>query len=138
AGGAYGPIERGMLRMSPTPDAPEDTVELSEHWVLTNADSDHFTGDVTLAFDLVYSSDTVPADPVHRVTPRDLRDLVQQDISFYAPGEPVRSQLATTVVGPDVRGLNVATPTYVASPLAQTRYTTGGDLQWREAGYRAW
>ncbi|MFB6710246.1 hypothetical protein ACFCW6_36795 [Streptomyces sp. NPDC056333] len=41
-GGAYGPLERGAMRISPTKGKVEDgTVWLDEHWTLADKDSSH-------------------------------------------------------------------------------------------------
>ena len=136
AGGAYGPIERGQLRIAPTTTAPEGTVWLSEHWILANKGSSNVLGDATKVYDLAFSGETVPARPVHDLDQAAVKGLAVMDTDFTAPGVPFRSQFATTVIGPGITGLNVATPSYIAAPVRQTRYFTPGDLLWRFVPFR--
>ncbi|MFC9386943.1 S8 family peptidase [Streptomyces venezuelae] len=137
AGGAYGAIERGQLRISPTDgDQPAGSVGLDEHWVLADADSSNSAGDATRIFDLVYHRDTVPAEPVHRLDQEDVKRLARVDTDIHSLNEDAhRNQLATTVVGPHVNGLNTVTPSYVRAPLRQTRYTSTDGLQWTKQGW---
>ncbi|MFB7025763.1 MULTISPECIES: S8 family serine peptidase [unclassified Streptomyces] len=137
AGGAYGPIERGQLRISPTDgDQPAGSVGLDEHWVLANADSTNSVGDATKIYDLAWHRDTVPADPVRRLGQDAVKRLARVDTDIHSLNEDGhRNQFATTVVGPHVRGLNTATPSYVRAPVRQTRYTSTDGLQWTKQGW---
>ncbi|MEV6105828.1 S8 family serine peptidase [Streptomyces sp. NPDC051940] len=139
AGGAYGLIERGSLRITPTEGrAADDTVWLDEHWVLANKDSDNRTGDATLVYDLLFHRDTVPADPVHKLNGTDVSKLARLDVDFHSMNEDShRNQVATTAIGEQISGLNTVTPSYVAVPLHQTRYTTAEDVLWATQGFHS-
>lgn len=137
AGGAYGPIERGQLRISPTDgDQPAGSVGLDEHWVLANEDSSNRAGDATRIYDMVWHRDEVPGDPVHRLDQDDVKQLARVDTDIHSLNEDShRNQFATTVVGPQIRGLNAATPSFVMAPVRQTRYASTDGLQWTKQGW---
>ncbi|WP_020389629.1 S8 family peptidase [Kribbella catacumbae] len=137
AGGAYGPIVRGQLRISPSTAAtPEGTLRLDEHWVLANKGSDNRLGDATTLYDLVYSGDSVPPVPVHQVSRHEERNLARIEHNYYAPGTPHLSQDASTAIGEAYLGLNVATPSFVQTPLKTVRYATADGVIWGRSLFR--
>ncbi|WP_109509135.1 S8 family peptidase [Nocardioides speluncae] len=135
AGGAYGQIQPGRLRISPTPDSPTGSVRLDEHWILANADSDNRVGDATTLYDLVFDRRTVPADPVHRLDAGDVKRLARVDADLHAPAQEHRGQFATTAIGEQIIGLNVTTPSYVQLPRAQKRFVTADGVLWTQLAF---
>lgn len=122
-GGAYGPLERGAMRISPTKGKAEDgTVWLDEHWTLANEDSSNTTGDATRLYDLVWHRSSVPANPVHTLDKDDIKRLAKVDTDIYGLNEDAhRNQMGITAIGEEIVGLNVTTP-----PTCRHRSTRPG------------
>ncbi|WP_328886090.1 S8 family peptidase [Streptomyces sp. NBC_00316] len=138
-GGAYGPLERGAMRISPTKGKAEDgTVWLDEHWTLANEDSSNTTGDATRLYDLVWHRSSVPANPVHTLDKDDIKRLAKVDTDIYGLNEDAhRNQMGITAIGEEIVGLNVTTPSYVQAPVHQTRYYTANGIYWAKLGFHS-
>ncbi|MEV0097288.1 S8 family serine peptidase [Streptomyces sp. NPDC050738] len=138
-GGAYGPLDRGEFRISPTQGkVADDTVWLDEHWTLANKDSSNTAGDATRLYDLVWHRGSVPADPVHTLSQSDIQRLAKVDTDIYGMNEDAhRSQIGITAIGEEIVGLNLTTPSYVQAPVHQTRYFTANGIYWAKLGFHS-